>query len=90
MAGIPTGKSCGKVEPAIHYAEYMGLLKQQKEDGKYIFEHTSLGQCVADEYSGLLEKLALLIMHTMLVRLYWGAELWQMYFVIYSSNTTMF
>ena len=27
VADIPTGKSCCKVEPAIHYAEYMGLLK---------------------------------------------------------------
>ena len=70
--GIPTGKSSGKVEPTIRYAEYMGLLKQQKADGKYTFEHTPLGQCAADEDPGLLEKLTLLIMHTMLVRPYFG------------------
>lgn len=76
VTGIPTGKSSGKVEPTIRYAEYMGLLKQKKVDGKYTFEHTSLGQCAADEDPGLLEKLTLLIMHTMLVRPYFGAELW--------------
>lgn len=74
--GIPTGKSSGKVEPTIRYAEYMGLLKQKKADGRYTFERTPLGQCVADEDLGLLEKLTLLAMHTMLVRPYAGAELW--------------
>lgn len=74
--GIPTGKSSGNVEPTIHYTEYMGLLKQQKVNGKYTFGYTSLGQCVADEDPGLLEKMTLLAMHTMLVRPYAGAELW--------------
>lgn len=74
--GIPTGKSSGKVEPSIRYADYMGLLEQQKIDGKYTLEYTSLGRCVADEDLGLLEKLTLLTMHTMLVRPYAGAELW--------------
>lgn len=74
--GIPTGKSRGKVEPTIRYTEYMGLLKQKKAGGKYTFWHTPLGQCVADEDLGLLDKLTLLAMHTMLVRPYAGAELW--------------
>jgi len=74
--GIPTGKSSGKVEPTIRYAEYMGLLKRQKADGKYTFGRTPLGRFVADEDPGLLEKLTLLAMHTMLVRPYAGAELW--------------
>ena len=30
QTGIPTGKSSGKVEPTISYAEYMGLIKKQK------------------------------------------------------------
>lgn len=74
--GIPTGKSSGKVEPTICYAEYMGLLKKQKMDGRFTLRHTLLGQCVADEDMGLLEKLTLLAMHAMLVRPFSGAELW--------------
>ena len=31
MTGIPQGKSSGKVEPHINYAEYMGLIKSEKE-----------------------------------------------------------
>lgn len=76
QTGIPTGKSSGKVEPTISYAEYMGLIKKQKCDGKYELEYTALGECIRDEDSGLLEKLTLLLMHCMIVRPYGGAELW--------------
>ena len=76
QTGIPTGKSSGKVEPTISYAEYMGLIKKQKCDGKYELEYTALGECIRDEDSGLLEKLTLLMMHCMIVRPYGGAELW--------------
>jgi len=74
--GIPTGKSSGKVEPSICYAEYMGLIKKEKYNGKYHISYTRLGECIKEEDAGILEKLSLLAMHAMLVRQYSGAELW--------------
>ncbi|MGM9929320.1 MAG: hypothetical protein ACI35P_15360 [Bacillus sp. (in: firmicutes)] len=76
QTGIPTGKSSGKVEPTLSYAEYMGLLTKEKRDGKYDIGYTVLGECIKDEDTGLLEKLSLLAMHCMLVRPFNGAELW--------------
>lgn len=76
QTGIPTGKSSGKVEPTISYAEYMGLLTKEKKDGQYDIAYTNLGRCINDEDAGLLEKLSLLAMHCMLVRPFRGAELW--------------
>lgn len=76
QTGIPTGKSSGKVEPTISYANYMGLLIKEKKDGKYEIKYTALGECVKNEDAGLLEKLSLLILHCMIVRPFGGAELW--------------
>ena len=76
LTGIPTGKSSGKVEPSICYLEYMGLITKRKINGRYDLDYTPLGNCVNSEDSGLLEKLTLLIMHCMVVRPYYGAELW--------------
>lgn len=76
LTGIPTGKSSGKVEPMICYAEYMGLLTKEKSNGLYTLKLTSLGDCIVNEDAGLLEKLSLLALHAMLVRPYNGAELW--------------
>lgn len=78
--GIPTGKSSGKVEPAIYYAEYMGLIKKEKHNGKYSLSYTMLGECIKEEDAGILEKLSLLAMHAMIVRQYSGAELWKYIF----------
>ena len=33
--GIPTGKSTGKVDPMIHYANGMGLITVNKESGNW-------------------------------------------------------
>ena len=78
--GIPTGQSSGKVEPAICYAEYMGLIKKEKHNGKYSLSYTMLGECIKEEDAGILEKLSLLAMHAMIVRQYSGAELWKYIF----------
>lgn len=76
QTGIPTGKSSGKVDPTISYADYMGLITKEKRDGKYEITYTALGECINNEDAGLLEKLSLLAMHCMLVRPFAGAELW--------------
>lgn len=76
LTGIPTGKSSGKVEPMICYAEYMGLITKEKSNGLYTLNLTNLGECIVNEDTGLLEKLSLLALHIMLVRPFTGAELW--------------
>ena len=76
LTGIPTGKSSGKVEPMICYAEYMGIITKEKSNGLYTLKRTALGECIVIEDNGFLEKLSLLALHTMLVRPFTGAELW--------------
>ena len=81
ITGIPVGKSSGKVEPTISYAEYMGLLKKHKNAGEFYLSYTDLGKCVLKEDATLLEKLSLLLLHIMLVRKYSGADVWSYIFM---------
>lgn len=73
LTGIPQGKSSGKVEPHIAYAEYMGLLDRDT------FSKTRLGKIVLREDSVLSEKLTQLICHSMITSVS-GAEMWHFFF----------
>jgi hypothetical protein len=80
ITGIPTGKSSGKVEPHILYAQYMGLITAKKMNNKYHIELTKFGIIVKSEDPGLVENLTLLLCHCMIVRVNQGAELWSYVF----------
>ena len=74
--GIPTGKSSGKVEPHIAYAEYMGLLKDKRTDGKHFLTLTPLGQTILTQDPGFQETVTLLVCHFRLTSPFGGAPLW--------------
>lgn len=78
--GIPTGKSSGKVEPNICYAEYMGLLADTRNEGKHILSLTPLGEEVLQQDPGFQEKVTTAICHVRLSSPYYGASLWKVLF----------
>lgn len=66
--GIPTGESSGKVEPMIHYARGMGLIRTDKEVKHWQLKLTTLGRQVAAEDPYLSESVTLWLLHLMLCR----------------------
>ena len=75
--GIPTGKSTGKVEPTIKYAQGMGLLKVERKNGTgYCFSLTPLGEEVFEQDQYLLEQVTQWLLHLMFCRRQGGAEAW--------------
>ncbi|MEJ1341083.1 MAG: DUF4007 family protein [Candidatus Sedimenticola sp. (ex Thyasira tokunagai)] len=66
--GIPTGESSGKVEPMIHYAHGMGLIRVDKEAKRWQLELTTLGRLIAAEDPYLSESVTLWLLHLMLCR----------------------
>lgn len=76
LTGIPQGKSSGKVEPHINYAEYMGLIKSEKNNGLVTLSKTELGELVNSEDPGAQENLTKLLCHAMLLRDSNGADMW--------------
>lgn len=75
--GIPTGKSCGKVVPHIAYAVYMGLVKSESNNGKYLLSLTSLGETILNEDPALNEDVTALVCHLRMTSQYGGAPLWE-------------
>lgn len=75
--GIPTGKSSGKVEPHIKYAEYMGLLQDSFKDGKHTLIMTPLGRAICSEDPSLTEKVSILTCYLRITSLNGGAPLWE-------------
>lgn len=80
LTGIPTGKSSGKVEPHICYAEYMGLITDDRSEGKHRLFKTALGQELLMQDPGLQEKVSLAVCHARLTSKYDGAFLWSIMF----------
>lgn len=66
--GIPTGKSTGKVEPIIRYAQAMGLVLAEKSQGIWRLGLAPLGRAVLQEDAFLSEPLTLWLLHLMLSR----------------------
>lgn len=66
--GIPTGESSGKVEPMIHYAQGMGLIKACKNSKCWKLELTDLGKIIFAEDPYLSETVTLWLIHIMLCR----------------------
>lgn len=66
--GIPTGKSTGKVEPMIHYARGMGLIKANREASHWQLALTPLGRIVAEQDPYLSQPVTLWLLHLMLCR----------------------
>lgn len=66
--GIPTGKSTGKVEPIIQYAQGMGLICADKENGVWRLSLTTLGQAVFAQDAALSEPVTLWLLHLMFSR----------------------
>lgn len=65
---IPTGKSSGKVEPMIRYAQGMGMVMAEKESGNWRLSLTPLGQVILREDAFLSEPLTLWLLHLLLCR----------------------
>lgn len=77
MTGIPTGKSSGKVEPTIRYAQGMGLVDVAKEGSSGFFlSLTPLGEIVFGQDPYLKEELTQWLLHLMFCRCHGGAEAW--------------
>lgn len=76
LTGIPQGKSSGKVEPHISYAEYMGLIKSERKNGLVTLTKTKLGELVNCEDPGIQEEITKLLCHAMLLRDENGADMW--------------
>ena len=76
LTGIPTGKSSAKVEPHIKYAEYMGLIKDLKKDGKHFITATTLGNEIKTQDPGFQESITQLVCHLRLTSIDSGASLW--------------
>jgi hypothetical protein len=66
--GIPTGKSSGKVEPMIHYACGMGLIRSTQSSGLWQLELTALGKIVLTEDPYLNETVTLWLLHLLFCR----------------------
>jgi len=66
--GIPTGKSTGKVEPMIHYAQGIGVICADKEKAVWKLSLTTLGQTVFAHDAALSEPVTLWLLHLMLSR----------------------
>ena len=66
--GIPTGESTGKVEPMIHYATGMGLIRSDKESARWQLSLTPLGQVIFREDTFLSEAHTLWLLHLLLTR----------------------
>lgn len=58
-AGMPGGKSTGKLEPHLNYAQAMGLLEFTKSKGNFTITKTKLGEKVEEEDFSLTEGLTL-------------------------------
>ena len=56
---IPTGKSGGKVEPCLAYAEYMGVLTDSRPNGKHLIMRTELGSAIYRQDPGFQEDVTL-------------------------------
>lgn len=74
--GIPTGKSSGKVEPYLAYAEYMGLLTDTRQNGKHLITRTELGSTIYRQDPGFQENVTLFVCHFRLTSAFGGAPLW--------------
>ena len=79
ITGIPTGKSSGKVEPFIKYAQFMGLLNDEYKAKKHLLTLTELGREIKNQDDGLQEKATIYLCHANLV-LSTGASLWSFVF----------
>lgn len=75
--GIPTGKSSGKVEPHIKYAEYMGLLYDSVANGKHVLKKTVLGDCISLEDPSLSEDVSVMVCYLRMTGFLDGAPLWE-------------
>lgn len=78
--GIPTGANSGKVEPHIKYAEFMGLICDDKSRGLHRLARTALGEFVYRSDPFLSEPLSQLVCHVGICRKRGGADLWHYLF----------
>ena len=68
QTGIPTGASTGKVEPMIHFARGMGLVRAERSAGRWQLALTELGRVVAAGDPYLSQPATLWLLHLMLCR----------------------
>lgn len=76
QTGISTGKLKGKVEPAIRYATYMGLLEKDLHQGIYTLTPAKIGEVVRKEDPYLQELLTQWLCHAQMCHPLKGAPQW--------------
>lgn len=81
--GIPTGKSSGKVEVSLLYAQAAGLLQFEKKDGLFIIERTPLGDVISMEDGFLEHPMTQLLIHYRFCSINSLVKLWRLFFVDY-------
>lgn len=75
-AGMPGGKSSGKLRPHLDYAQSMGLIRYTYQEGKYTVTRTPLGEKIYVEDFSMDEELTLEVCNYFLSSLTIGTEVW--------------
>ncbi len=81
--GIPTGKSSGKVEVSLLYAQAAGLLEFKREKGEFIISRTSLGDRIYEVDPFLDNLTTSLLCHYKFCSYKTKMPLWRALFVDY-------
>lgn len=76
VTGISTGKQKGKVEPAIRYGSFMGLIDKDVKQGIYTLSPTKIGEVVLREDPYLQEMLTHWLCHAHMSHPLHGAPQW--------------
>ena len=74
--GIPTGKSSGKVEPHIMYAQAMGIISANCQKKTWTLSITDFGAIILEEDPHLTDNMSLWLLHLMLCNYKAGADVW--------------
>lgn len=81
--GIPTGKSSGKVEVALLYAQAARLLEYSKKNGQIEISRTRLGTIVQEHDPYLEHKMTQLLIHYFFCSNNGYLTLWNLFFTSY-------
>jgi len=84
--GIPTGKSSGKVEVSLLYAQAAGLLSYHKKHENLIIKRSIIGTIVYENDSYLEHELTQLLFHYLFCSKNSKLQLWELLFTKYHKG----
>jgi hypothetical protein len=88
--GIPTGKSSGKVEVNLYYAQAAGLLEFFKKNGLLVINRTQLGDVVYSHDNFLEHEMTQLYFHYMYCSNTSSLVLWKLLFTSFRNISQQF